>query len=64
MKFNKINFWDCAYLGFVTGIFLFLVFAPIVATIKDHGCPCCGEKFYVESDLCKDCADELMEKSE
>lgn len=64
MKFDKEDFCHGAVLGFVAGIFLFLVCAGIVAVIKDPGCPCCGEKFYVVSDLCKDCADELMEASD
>lgn len=64
MKFDKGYFWHGAFIGFVTGVFLFLVCAAIVAAIKDPGCPCCGDKFYTASDLCKDCADELMEKSE
>lgn len=61
MKFNKIDFGDGAFLGFVAGVSLFIVCAGIVAAIKNPGCPCCGDKFYVVSDLCKDCADDLME---
>ena len=64
MKFDKVYFWHGAFIGFVTGVFLFLVCAAIVAVIKDPGCPCCGEKFYTLSDLCKDCADELMEAND
>lgn len=64
MKFDKVDLWCNALLGFAAGVFMVIVCAAIVAVIKDPGCPCCGEKFYTVSDLCKDCADDLMEKME
>lgn len=64
MKFDKVDLLCTTLLGFVAGVFMVIICAAIFATIKDPGCPCCGDKFYTVSDLCKDCADELMEKSE
>lgn len=62
MKFEKVL---CnVLLGIVVGVLVVFICNAIVTGIKDPGCPCCGEKFYVVSDICKDCADDLMEAND